>query len=181
VIVAYNRGSYSLVPHESRVSVAVDFSTGVATNLVSTTDQLKTAHSFLVSIGWLVFIPIGALFARYGRDFPDNLWFKVHLGLQLTGFIFSLTGILIIIITIKVPALVTPHHVIGFIVLVLSSFQVIYAALRPHPPAEGDKKSIQRTVFEIIHHWNGRICIILAIINIFFWTQPPWLRESLYL
>jgi len=166
--VAYNRDSYWLVVHESRGSAAVDFSTGIATSRVSTTDQLKTAHSILVSLGWLIFIPFGALFARYGKDFPEKVWFKVHVGCQVTGFFLSLVGILIIIGAIQTPALVTPHHVIGFILLLLSVFQVVYAGLRPPSPKEGEIKSLRRSIFEIVHRWSGRICIVLGIINIFF-------------
>jgi len=184
IIAAYSRGSYQLIVHESRGSASVDFSTGSAVSIVSTTDQLKTVHSVLVSLGWLIFMPIGIFFARYGKDLPNNVWFKVHLSFQLTGFVLSLVGIIIIIIAIKTPALVTPHHVIGFILLILSVFQVVYAAFRPHPPAAGEEKSMQRSIFELVHHWNGRICIVLAAINVFFGItirgiENPYIYEIL--
>ena len=42
--------------------------------------------------GWGVLLPIGAMVARYARDY-DPAWFYIHVTFQMIGFIFIIAGV----------------------------------------------------------------------------------------
>jgi len=45
-------------------------------------EQKAKTHAILCTVGFLILLPIGALVARYGRNFTNH-WFKVHFAFQL--------------------------------------------------------------------------------------------------
>jgi len=173
IIASYKLNTYMLVQHDAHIpaSMAVNFYTGTATMTISVAEELITAHTIIMPIAWLIILPFGALFARYGKVFDKGLWFKVHQPVQIIGFLLSCIGVFIIIAALNLPGsgptIFTVHHVNGFIIFSLSILQVIYAAFRPHPASSGEKKPFSRIVFEVLHKWNGRFMIVLAVANVF--------------
>ncbi len=55
----------------------LDSSNGGSTSISPSHERVVIAHGVLVSIGFLFFLPIGSLVARWSRTFTPN-WFKVH-------------------------------------------------------------------------------------------------------
>lgn len=87
-------------------------------------DGLKRAHGALNLFAWGVLLPIGAIIARYCRRW-DPLWFYLHAGIQLVGFILGLAGIVAgVSLYNKIQADVPAHRGLGIFVLVLGILQV---------------------------------------------------------
>ncbi|GFY90239.1 cytochrome b561/ferric reductase transmembrane with DOMON related domain-containing protein [Actinidia rufa] len=54
----------------------------------------KRTHGILGIIGWSLFLPYGAIAARYFKH-HDPLWFYLHVGIQFVGFLLGLAGVLV--------------------------------------------------------------------------------------
>ena len=89
-------------------------------------------HGAIQVFGWGVLLPIGAMLARYARDF-DPAWFYLHVTFQLTGFVFIVAGVatgIILAKSIQTPGL-DGHRGLGLFLFTLTILQV----RRPHPLA----------------------------------------------
>ncbi|KAK0228359.1 hypothetical protein IW262DRAFT_1350516 [Armillaria fumosa] len=60
----------------------LDSSNGGSTRISPSHERVVIAHGVLVSIGFLFFLPIGSLVARWSRTFTPK-WFKVHYTVNL--------------------------------------------------------------------------------------------------
>ncbi|XP_008783208.1 cytochrome b561 and DOMON domain-containing protein At3g61750 [Phoenix dactylifera] len=156
--------NYHLTEHDDKTSVSFDFSAG--TSATSTYPyQLKRNHGALAIFGWGVLLPIGAIIARYCRQW-DPLWYYFHVIIQFAGFIVGLAGVVAgISLYNRVHADVKAHRGLGIFILVLGILQVIAFFLRP------DKDSKIRKYWNWYHHWVGRLLLFLAAINIAFGIQ----------
>eukprot|EP00184_Porphyridium_aerugineum_P003096 CAMPEP_0184693796 /NCGR_PEP_ID=MMETSP0313-20130426/1955_1 /TAXON_ID=2792 /ORGANISM="Porphyridium aerugineum, Strain SAG 1380-2" /LENGTH=574 /DNA_ID=CAMNT_0027151967 /DNA_START=255 /DNA_END=1979 /DNA_ORIENTATION=- len=117
------------------------------------------AHAVLMSLSWLLFVPIAIMIARYLKS-KDPLWFHLHVAIQ--------TLVICCIITAWVLGLYqgnhdqTAHLVIGCIACSLGLLQFLSGVFRPHKDA-----GKVRTVWYYFHAWNGRIAWVLAVANVF--------------
>jgi len=128
---------------------------------------IKDAHAILMFVSWGLILPIGVFCARYLRSFPEALWFKLHRPLQYGGFVVALAGIILGYFMVGSNQFrVLGHAILGTIILALSLAQVVVAFFRPHKELNEPTTS-ERFAFEIFHHWNGRILVLLAIVQIF--------------
>ncbi|KIY46781.1 CBD9-like protein, partial [Fistulina hepatica ATCC 64428] len=83
--IEHGRYQLSLQPATTSSPSTASEDTQLDTNVPLTSfRKYVIVHAIFCVIGFLVFLPAGALFARYARAFT-NEWFGVHLGLQL-GF-----------------------------------------------------------------------------------------------
>ncbi|EAY75379.1 hypothetical protein OsI_03276 [Oryza sativa Indica Group] len=148
-----------LTEHQGKTSFTFDFTTGSSSGS-SYPDGLKRAHGALNLFAWGVLLPIGAIIARYCRRW-DPLWFYLHAGIQLVGFILGLAGIVAgVSLYNKIQADVPAHRGLGIFVLVLGILQILAFFLRPH------KDSKYRKYWNWYHHWVGRLALFFAAINI---------------
>uniref|UniRef100_A0A0E0C642 Cytochrome b561 and DOMON domain-containing protein n=1 Tax=Oryza meridionalis TaxID=40149 RepID=A0A0E0C642_9ORYZ len=148
-----------LTVHQGKTSITFDFTTGSSSGS-SYPDGLKRAHGALNLFAWGVLLPIGAIIARYCRRW-DPLWFYLHAGIQLVGFILGLAGIVAgVSLYNKIQADVPAHRGLGIFVLVLGILQILAFFLRPH------KDSKYRKYWNWYHHWVGRLALFFAAINI---------------
>lgn len=86
--------------------------------------KLKKNHGILGIVGWGLFLPCGAIVARYFRH-KDPLWFYLHISIQFLGFIFGLATVIAgRQLYNKIHANVPTHRGIGIFVLTLSILQV---------------------------------------------------------
>lgn len=86
--------------------------------------ELKKNHGILGIVGWGLFLPCGAIVARYFRH-KDPLWFYLHISIQFVGFIFGLATVVAgTQLYNKIHAHVRTHRGIGIFVLTLSILQV---------------------------------------------------------
>ncbi|WOK97237.1 cytochrome b561 and DOMON domain-containing protein [Canna indica] len=150
---------YYLTQHDDKASISFDFSAGT-TVTASYPHELKRNHGALAIFGWGVLTPVGAIVARYCRQW-DPLWFYLHVIIQFGGF---LTGFACVMAGIalhnRLHSNVTMHRGLGISILVLGVLQVIAFFLRP------DKGSKIRKYWNWQHHWTGRLAFFLAAINI---------------
>lgn len=90
--------------------------------------KTKKTHGVLGMMGWGVFSPSGAIFARYlrNRGGGDNaLWYYLHVSTQFIGFILGLAGVVMgLRLYTRMHAHVPAHRGIGIFVLLLSILQV---------------------------------------------------------
>nr|GMD61882.1 cytochrome B561 and DOMON domain-containing protein At3g61750-like [Ipomoea batatas] len=156
-----------LTNHDDKTTINFDFSTGASYSVsVSPSGIMKTkkTHGVLGMMGWGVFSPSGAIFARYlrNRGGGDNaLWYYLHVSTQFIGFILGLAGVVMgLRLYTRMHAHVPAHRGIGIFVLLLSILQVLAFFLRPH------EDSKHRKYWNLYHSWVGRIALFFGALNI---------------
>ncbi|KAK8963835.1 hypothetical protein KSP40_PGU007322 [Platanthera guangdongensis] len=149
---------FHLTKHDDKVSMAFDFSAGSSSD--SFPYKLKRNHGALAILGWGVLLPVGAMIARYCKEW-DLPWFELHLAFQFAGFFFGLAAVVTgISLYDKIHANVAVHRGLGIFVLVLGILQMLAFFVRP------DKESKIRKYWNWYHHSIGRLAIFIATINI---------------
>lgn len=124
-------------------------------------------------LGWGILIPIGAIVARYFRQW-DPIWFYSHTAIQIFGFLFGLVAFILgFVLEGFINAKIGHHKNLGIVILVLGSLQVMALLVRPQ------KGSKVRKYWNWYHHNAGRIMIIFIISNIFYGIHlgmegPSW-------
>ncbi|KAL9243080.1 hypothetical protein vseg_017010 [Gypsophila vaccaria] len=151
-----------LATHRERISTKIDFLTGKSQTQQSPYTGLRKTHGALNMIGWGILMPMGALVARYLRDW-DPMWFYTHTAIQIFGFLFGVVGYMLgFVVEGFIKAEVTYHKNIGITILILSILQVTALLVRPQ------KKLKIRKYWNWYHHNAGRVLVILAVSNIFY-------------
>lgn len=92
---------------------------------------LIQAHGILNVIGWGTLLPIGAITARYMKKFPVECdrWYISHVLCQSAGFVLGTIGWCTGVYLGKISKQQfgrNSHSVLGTIIFVLSTIQVIY-------------------------------------------------------
>ena len=140
------------------------------------------AHGTVMVFAWMIFAPVGILFARYGRLLRigsrrkllgDTIWFQVHrLALSLTS-VASLIGFFLVLVQTKsqwvdinYSKLLYSHSILGILVVVFALVQVWMALFRCHPDSN------YRFIFNWIHRAVGVLAFILSVPTIF--TVAYW-------
>ncbi|KAK4723708.1 hypothetical protein R3W88_026487 [Solanum pinnatisectum] len=153
---------HHLTVHDDKTTILFDFSSGnsfdVSAGPNDYTSSRKT-HGVLGIVGWGLFCPFGAIFARYLKN--QKSWYYFHVSAQFIGFILGLAGVVLGLqlhnnLQVHIPT----HEGIGILVLVLSILQVLAFFLRP------DRDSKYRKCWNLYHGWVGRIALFFAAINI---------------
>ena len=63
------------------------------------------------------------------------------------------------------------HRALGLTVMVFGWVQPFNALIRPHAPKEGEKRSMLRLGWEVLHKGLGYVALILAAVTIFLGLQ----------
>lgn len=163
-----------ITKHEGAIVQSFDFTTGASTTISTTTMKLRRSHGIVNIFGWAVCAPIGAFIARYLRPWNPR-WFSLHVGFQISAFLFGMTGVALGVKLSQDIAIVDwhGHRIIGISILVLGSLQIVALCARP------DKESKVRTLWNWYHRIIGQILLLLAAINILIGIQlasagPSW-------
>ncbi|QCE01744.1 hypothetical protein DEO72_LG7g3044 [Vigna unguiculata] len=127
---------------------------------------LRSIHGVLNIIGWGTLLPIGIIIARYFRVFPfkcDPLWFNLHIGFQLTGFLVGTTGWAIGLSLGHSSRYYTfrDHRTYGILIFTFSTIQML--AFRLKPKLTDD----YRKYWNMYHHFLGYGLLAIIFINIF--------------
>jgi len=126
-------------------------------------------------VSWGLLLTFGAIFARFSRNLPNVIWFRVHRVTQYIGFPISLAGVILIIV--KTPVHFTTglsqyfHEQLGISITGLALIQVIGAFFRPHPTEDGEDPTTGRVIFEWFHRWVGRTLPVIAAFQIYSGIQ----------
>mmetsp|Transcript_17545 Transcript_17545/g.26257 ORF Transcript_17545/g.26257 Transcript_17545/m.26257 type:complete len:394 (-) Transcript_17545:79-1260(-) len=141
-------------------------------------NQKILIHGSLMLIGWGFLLPSGVIIARLARHRPGSLWFKAHIIIQPFALLLTIIAWSIALHNFralesgKAAGKSYTHAVFGMITMVIGIFQPINAIFRPHPPAEGESKSVLRLTWEIVHKALGyAAAFILAPVTIVLGTQ----------
>ncbi|EOA14910.1 hypothetical protein CARUB_v10028240mg [Capsella rubella] len=126
---------------------------------------VKRIHGIVNAVCWGIFMPIGAMAARYMKTYKglDPMWFYVHIVFQSTGYFVGLLGGLgtAIYMAKHTGMRATPHTVIGMFLFALGFLQILALKARP------DKDHKYRKYWNWYHHTMGYIVIILSVYNIY--------------
>eukprot|EP01125_Pyxidicula_operculata_P009616 TRINITY_DN3159_c0_g1_i1.p1 TRINITY_DN3159_c0_g1~~TRINITY_DN3159_c0_g1_i1.p1 ORF type:complete len:1062 (+),score=228.76 TRINITY_DN3159_c0_g1_i1:36-3221(+) len=163
IIASYCVGCYALMKHTNRIqnSVVIDLSSPSTIYW-----PMIYTHGLFMFIGMGVAYPIGFITARYGRFlFSGEKWFLIHLLTQMFGTISALIGLVVAIVNLGGFSFSTYHSPLGLSLVCLSVSQVIAGFLRPKLTA--NNPTLQRTIFEVLHHFNGKFILVGAVANIY--------------
>lgn len=177
IIVAYADSDSLAIQHVREQSATIQIVRGNAPTLGSSSSQPlsasspgKTSHGVLMVIGWGQLTLLGSIVARYGKiALPAPKWFKIHLGMQMIGFIVSVAGMAVIFAT-NSSHFSTPWHAqLGLAVMIGGFLQILMGIFRPQAPDANKKteKTRARVAFEWIHGIWGKLLLVASIIAIF--------------
>ncbi|RDY06660.1 Cytochrome b561 and DOMON domain-containing protein, partial [Mucuna pruriens] len=155
--------SFALTQHQDKVSISLNYATGSSAS--NPYMNLKKSHGVLNILGWGILIIMGAIVARYFKEW-DPFWFYFHTTVQSLGFVLGVIGVISgLVLDNQLHIDVSLHKALGIIILVLGCLQVMAFLGRPK------KESKVRKYWNLYHHNMGRILIILAVANIFYGIQ----------
>lgn len=129
--------------------------------------DLRLFHGLTMFLSWGLLLPIGIFAARFGRHYPNALWFKIHRPVQMLGVVLQTAGFIAIVLDVPVGAFsYQPHSAIGAFVFIVGILQPVNAFFRPHKEA-GSEPTRGRVWWERIHLWSGRVALVLGMLNPF--------------
>ncbi|KAH7576567.1 hypothetical protein ACOSP7_003000 [Xanthoceras sorbifolium] len=153
---------FTLTEHRDMVTTRLNYVTGETQTQSTPHAQLRRSHGVLNMLGWGILMIIGAMVARYMKQW-DPIWFYSHTLIQSLGFLLGLSGVITgLVLNNKLDADVSTHKSLGILILVLGCLQVLAFLARP------DKESKVRKYWNWYHYMVGRILIIFAISNVFY-------------
>ena len=86
--------------------------------------RLRRSHGALNMLGWGILMIIGAMVARYCRQW-DPIWFYVHTGIQSLAFLLGVIGVLCgFLLDNRLNANVSTHKGLGIFIFMLGCLQV---------------------------------------------------------
>ncbi|KAF2289021.1 hypothetical protein GH714_024165 [Hevea brasiliensis] len=116
--------------HELIMSTAMNYVTGATSNN-NPQSGLRKSHGILNMLGWGIMMIIGAIVARYCKQW-DPIWFYLHTAIQSLGFLLGLAGVICgFVLEDRLNADVSTHKGLGIFILVLGSLQVMVFFARP--------------------------------------------------
>lgn len=127
-------------------------------------------HATFMTFSWGILMPVAVIFARYGKSFPNALWFSVHRIAQIVAYVMAVLGFFVALGMVQGSHYKTVWHAqFGTFVLIWGLAQLLVGIFRPHKDEkEGAMESSgARKIFEIAHPWSGRILLFFALIQIF--------------
>lgn len=134
-----------------------------------TYNNLVKAHASLMTTTFLLLIPIGIFFSRFGRKFISR-WVKIHMVLMLSTTTFPFLAAFICAYFSATPDNFTSSHTqIGLTIFLLIWIQ-IFLGLTNHIiynyRTKRNNIPLKRFWYNYIHIWLGRIVFLLGICNI---------------
>jgi len=100
------------------------FETGSSATTGNSYTILKRSHGILNIFGWGILIIMGAIVARYFKEW-DPFWFYFHASVQSLGFVLGVTGVISgFVLNNQLHTDVSLHKVLGIIIFVLACLQV---------------------------------------------------------
>ena len=122
--------------------------------------MIKMAHGSIMGIAFGLLFPVGAILMRlHGKK---NTW-AIHAGIQISAYALSIAGLGTGIYLAKnYDLLMTPHAIIGIVIVFLAFFMPIAGWLQHSCYC----KFQRRTWWGRGHAYLGRALLLLALINV---------------
>ncbi|PSS09581.1 Cytochrome b561 and DOMON domain-containing protein [Actinidia chinensis var. chinensis] len=154
--------NFRLTEHSNKVSTTLNYVTGQTQTQKSPYSNLRRSHGILNMLGWGILMPIGAIVARYFKQW-DPIWFYSHISIQSLGFILGISGVICgFLLENKLSANVNKHKGLGTFILILGCLQVMAFLARP------ERGSKYRKYWNWYHYSVGRLLIFFAAVNVFY-------------
>eukprot|EP00542_Grammatophora_oceanica_P018307 CAMPEP_0194028620 /NCGR_PEP_ID=MMETSP0009_2-20130614/2548_1 /TAXON_ID=210454 /ORGANISM="Grammatophora oceanica, Strain CCMP 410" /LENGTH=826 /DNA_ID=CAMNT_0038668065 /DNA_START=146 /DNA_END=2623 /DNA_ORIENTATION=+ len=171
---AYGFGN-SLSTHKARGGFDLDLADGglLEVETPGTYQSFWATHGTLAATAWGILSPL-AIGSSLLRDMIPSqaLWFKLHMFLNMTVFIFTLIAFTLAVTALQLGTVegedpghfrVLTHRTVGLAIMLLVLVQVLGGMFRPHPPAqkpygkegELEEKAPARLYWEILHKGSG--------------------------
>jgi hypothetical protein len=159
--------------HNKRDSFDIDLVAGEI-ELVETRNRvLWKAHGWCAALAWGFLSPIAIGVAMLRYWFPDGLWLTIHQYLNYSVVVLTIMAFAFGVAAIQsetpaggdalhFSASHAPHRLIGLVLFLLVVFQTVAGQFRPHNPAKGEKKSLTRRSWEVLHKILGRSLLAIA-------------------
>ncbi|KAK9747778.1 hypothetical protein RND81_02G014400 [Saponaria officinalis] len=159
------RNGFKLTEHKDRISTTLNYQTGQSQAENRPHTGVRKTHGALNMIGWGILMPIGAIVARYFRQW-DPIWFYAHTVIQSVGFLLGLVGFILgLVLQGLTNAQVKRHRNLGITIFIFGCLQVTALLVRPQ------KGTKMRKYWNLYHHNAGKVLVVLAISNVFYGIQ----------
>ncbi|PIN25562.1 putative membrane protein [Handroanthus impetiginosus] len=127
--------------------------------------QLRMVHGILSIVGWGTLLPVGAIVARYFKEFPREWtrWYVFHMSCQITGYSLGTIGWglgLWLGVQSKYYSFQT-HRILGIFIFTFATIQMMALRLQPYDSDE------YRVYWNMYHHFLGYSILTLISVNIF--------------
>lgn len=137
---------------------------GGSSDSVSNSNRALLAHGVIMAISWLLLLPFGATFIRFlAQAFPRPVPLYMHAGIQLLTFMLAIAGFSLGIYATQQNELngTGNHKRLGIAIMLLFFLQAPMGYIHHvNYVATG-----ARGVWSHVHIWNGRLVILLGIVN----------------
>lgn len=183
-VLTYNEGCPEGIKVISPADLDLSFDAGGAQSKI-------VLHGTLMLLEWGFILPLGIIGARFLRHRPNNMWFQVHVGMQLVGLLYALVGWVIALKNFNVlgsgsgtslqEQKAYAHAVCGTVTMCIGLLQPLNAFFRPRPPEDGEQKKKSRVAWEFVHKGMGYIGTILALVTIGLGTRIAASYETQFL
>lgn len=153
----------------------------VVTIITDGKETMWQIHGMFAGLAWAVATPLAVIsamvkdmFSWTSKDGKFNVnWFNVHMYMNMASILFTIASFAVAVKTfenLERDHFTTdkPHHVIGLVVFVLASAQVIGAFLRPH--IDKDRKippTTKRKIWKYFHKATGVALVAMGFYQIF--------------
>ncbi|KAJ6955539.1 cytochrome b561 and DOMON domain-containing protein [Populus alba x Populus x berolinensis] len=87
-----NPNHYRLSSHDDKTTILFDFTAGSMSKARINPGQMKKNHEVLGTLARGLFLPSGAIVARYLKH-KEPLWYYLHAGIQFLGFLLGLANV----------------------------------------------------------------------------------------
>lgn len=129
------------------------------------TDNMLIGHGTLASLAMVLLFPLGNILLRL---IPSKSAWKIHAAVQILGFVSFAAAVGMGLWLAKqadeyIAIWRNPHVVIGLIVFTLMLFQPAFGYI--HHVIFVKRANGRRTYWGWIHVWQGRLLIVLGIVN----------------
>ena len=95
--------------------------------------RIFAAHGIMAVIAWAFLSPIAVASAFLRSLFPNDWWFMVHLCCNTMSFVLVVTCFILAVVNIERQEMFSnPHFITGWVILFLSTLQVVVGYFRPH-------------------------------------------------
>jgi hypothetical protein len=138
----------------------------------ATVEPIRIVHAVLMGVGWCVLLPLGVLFARFGRNKspktgPKAWWFLRHQVFQYTGLACVLAGFAVAIYMKAGNHFSRLHEKLGLAVVICAVLQPLNAWIRPAPKPV----TLWRKVWSFWHQSVGYCVLGVAYVTMYFGLQ----------
>ena len=150
----------------SPCSIGSDCASGICSHLLCASPDnslmsILLVHASLMFSAWAFLFPLGIFVAMTQKHNPSSAWFTCHILSISLGVLLSAVGIFVISTRVSLNLGVL-HHSIGVSALCFAGLQVLSGITRPK--MHKNSKSKARSIWEMQHHWTGRIALCLGVV-----------------